>query len=74
VTLPLEVTVTDNGPGVADSVRPHLFEPFVTTKQAGSGLGLPLVAKIIAEHGGVVEFESQPGRTVFRTLMPVESA
>lgn len=74
VTLPLEVAVSDNGPGVAESVRPHLFEPFVTTKQAGSGLGLPLVAKIIAEHGGVVEFESQPGRTVFRTLMPVETA
>jgi two-component system nitrogen regulation sensor histidine kinase GlnL len=70
VTLPLEFCVRDNGAGVPDELIPHLFEPFVTTKAHGSGLGLALVAKIIRDHGGVIECESQPRRTVFRILMP----
>ena len=49
---------------------PHLFDPFVTTKANGTGLGLALVAKIIGDHGGVIECESQPRRTVFRVLLP----
>ena len=49
---------------------PHLFDPFVTTKPSGSGLGLALVAKIIGDHGGIIECESQPRRTTFRILMP----
>jgi two-component system nitrogen regulation sensor histidine kinase GlnL len=50
---------------------PHLFDPFVTTKRSGSGLGLALAAKIIGDHGGIIECESQPRRTVFRVLMPM---
>jgi two-component system nitrogen regulation sensor histidine kinase GlnL len=70
VTLPLEFCVRDNGAGVAEELVPHLFEPFVTTKANGTGLGLALVAKIVRDHGGVIECESQSRRTVFRVLMP----
>jgi two-component system nitrogen regulation sensor histidine kinase GlnL len=70
VTLPLEFCVRDNGPGVPADMIPHLFDPFVTTKANGTGLGLALVAKIIGDHGGVIECESQPRRTLFRVLMP----
>src|SRR5712691_6409313 len=70
VSLPLEFCVKDNGPGVPDDLMPHLFDPFVTTKPTGSGLGLALVAKIIGDHGGIIECESQSRRTIFRVLMP----
>jgi two-component system nitrogen regulation sensor histidine kinase GlnL len=71
VSLPLEFCIKDNGPGVSEELMPHLFDPFVTTKPTGSGLGLALAAKIIGDHGGIIECESQPRRTIFRVLMPM---
>jgi two-component system nitrogen regulation sensor histidine kinase GlnL len=69
--LPLVVNVQDNGEGIPEDLRPHLFDPFVTTKAKGSGLGLALVAKVVGDHGGVIEFDSEPGRTNFRVMLPM---
>ncbi|MBS4075253.1 PAS domain-containing protein [Ameyamaea chiangmaiensis] len=69
--LPLVVTVRDNGPGIPESILPHLFEPFLTTKTTGSGLGLALAGKIIDDHGGIIEIESRPGRTEVVLHLPV---
>ena len=74
VGLPLEICVRDNGPGVPNEIAGHLFDPFVTTKSSGSGLGLALVAKVIGDHGGIIEFESHPRLTIFRVLMPLDSS
>jgi two-component system nitrogen regulation sensor histidine kinase GlnL len=71
VSLPLEFCVRDNGPGVPEDLVQYLFDPFVTTKPTGSGLGLAMVAKIVGDHGGIVECDSQPRRTTFRVLMPM---
>lgn len=70
VHLPLQVLVRDNGAGIPEEVRPTLFEPFVTTKRGGQGLGLALVAKLVADQGGLIECDSRPGRTTFRLSLP----
>ena len=72
VHLPLQVSVRDNGPGIPEALRSTLFEPFVTTKRGGQGLGLALVAKLVANHGGLIECDSRPGRTTFRLSLPAQ--
>jgi two-component system, NtrC family, nitrogen regulation sensor histidine kinase GlnL len=71
VSLPLEICVHDNGRGVPDDIAPHIFEPFVTTKPQGRGLGLALVAKVVRDHGGTVECQPRRRGTTFRTLLPM---
>jgi two-component system nitrogen regulation sensor histidine kinase GlnL len=69
--VPLMVSITDNGSGIPEELKAHLFDPFVTTKRNGTGLGLALVAKVIGDHGGIIEFDSQSRRTTFRVFLPV---
>jgi two-component system nitrogen regulation sensor histidine kinase GlnL len=71
VDLPLMISILDNGEGIPEDLHACLFDPFVTTKSKGSGLGLAVVAKIINDHGGVIEFDSQPRRTTFYVRLPV---
>jgi two-component system nitrogen regulation sensor histidine kinase GlnL len=72
VTLPLLIEIQDNGVGIKHDMQKHIFEPFVTDKTSGTGLGLALVAKIISDHGGVIECESVPRNTTFRILLPLQ--
>jgi two-component system nitrogen regulation sensor histidine kinase GlnL len=69
--LPLMVSVEDNGEGIPEDMRAHIFDPFVTSKPKGSGLGLALVAKIIDDHGGAIEVDSTYKRTVIRVMLPM---
>jgi two-component system nitrogen regulation sensor histidine kinase GlnL len=71
IALPIEVTIRDNGRGVDPALAQSLFEPFVTSKRNGSGLGLALVAKVVADHRGIVECDTDQRRTTFRVLLPV---
>ncbi len=73
VHLPLIISIQDNGEGIAEDIQSYLFDAFVTSKPKGSGLGLALVAKIIGEHGGIIEFDSQPRRTIFKVMLPVDN-
>jgi two-component system nitrogen regulation sensor histidine kinase GlnL len=71
VSLPLEVCVIDEGEGAPAAIADHLFEPFVSARRGGTGLGLALVAKVVGDHGGIVEYDRRLGRTVFRVLLPL---
>jgi len=71
IHLPLRIGIRDNGDGIPDDIKSCLFDPFVTSKPQGTGLGLALVAKIIGDHGGVIEWDSQPKRTEFRVMLPI---
>ncbi|MEM6679175.1 MAG: ATP-binding protein, partial [Pseudomonadota bacterium] len=73
-SLPLQVMISDNGSGVPESLQRHIFEPFVTSKINGSGLGLAFVSKTMSEHGGVISCESEPGWTRMRLRLPIASA
>ena len=70
VKVPLVVRVQDNGPGVPEDLRGNLFDPFISTKPGGSGLGLALVAKFVDDHGGVIDLDTENSRTVFRVMLP----
>jgi two-component system nitrogen regulation sensor histidine kinase GlnL len=72
LALPIELCVIDDGPGAPEEIVPHLFDPFVSSKPSGSGIGLALVDKLVTEMGGIVEYarEGHPERTLFRLLLP----
>ncbi len=70
IPIPLTVTVSDNGSGIVDDVASNLFDPFVTSKINGSGLGLAFVAKTIADHGGLIDFDTSNTGTVFNICLP----
>lgn len=74
VSLPLECCIRDSGPGVPEELKQYLFDPFVTTKAAGKGLGLAMVAKAVRDHGGVIECEREGRWTTFRILLPMHQA
>ena len=69
--LALELQVVDDGPGVPDEIRDRIFNPLVSGRQGGTGLGLSLAQTFVQYHQGVIEFDSRPGRTLFRILLPV---
>ncbi|WP_371224179.1 two-component system sensor histidine kinase NtrB [Roseovarius sp. 2305UL8-3] len=69
-SLPLHIEIIDDGPGLPDEIAAQVFEPFVSGRENGTGLGLALAAKIISDHGGWLSVNSVPGRTVFRLSLP----
>ncbi len=68
---PVQVEVIDNGRGINEELRDHIFEPFVSERSGGSGLGLTMVASVIADHGAMIDVDSIPGRTIFRVNFPM---
>jgi two-component system, NtrC family, nitrogen regulation sensor histidine kinase GlnL len=69
--LALELQVIDDGPGVPEEIQDRIFSPLVSGREGGSGLGLSLAQTFVHYHHGVIEFESRPGRTIFRILLPI---
>ncbi|MEL0113200.1 MAG: ATP-binding protein, partial [Rickettsiales bacterium] len=72
--LPIMVTISDNGVGIPDDLQPNIFDPFVSTKVEGTGLGLALVAKRVDDHVGIIDLESGPSGTAFRILLPMSKS
>ncbi|MDH2326168.1 ATP-binding protein [Cereibacter sp. SYSU M97828] len=70
-SLPLQVEIVDDGPGIKPEIAASIFDPFVSGRENGTGLGLALVSKIISDHGGIIAVDSVPGKTVFRVSLPV---
>jgi two-component system nitrogen regulation sensor histidine kinase GlnL len=68
--LPLQIEIEDNGPGLPPAIADQVFEPFVSGRENGTGLGLALVSKIITDHSALIRVDSRPGRTVFRISLP----
>jgi len=69
-SLPLQIEISDDGPGLPDAIRGDIFDPFVSGRENGTGLGLALVSKIISEHDGWISVDSVPGQTTFRISLP----
>jgi two-component system nitrogen regulation sensor histidine kinase GlnL len=69
--LPLNIEIIDNGPGIPPDITQEIFEPFVSGRENGTGLGLALVSKMISDHDGWISVESVPGRTAFRLSLPM---
>jgi len=69
--LALDLRVIDNGPGISDELRERVFDPLVSGREGGSGLGLSIAQEFIHQNGGTIDFESAPGRTDFRILLPL---
>ena len=69
--LALDLHVIDNGPGVPEEIKDRIFFPLVSGRDGGSGLGLTLAQTFVHQHGGLIECESEPGRTDFRMLVPL---
>lgn len=74
VHLPLKISIQDNGEGIPENIQGYMFDAFVTSKSEGSGLGLALVAKIINDHGGIIELGSHPSKTVFHVMLPMDTS
>ncbi|MES2667301.1 MAG: ATP-binding protein [Pseudomonadota bacterium] len=70
-TMPLQIEIIDDGPGILPEIAAEIFEPFVSGRENGTGLGLALVSKIISDHEGWISVDSVPGRTVFRVSLPM---
>ena len=66
------IEIQDDGPGIPPDMQDSIFYPLVTTRAEGTGLGLPAAQELISRHGGLIEFESRPGRTVFLVRIPLQ--
>ena len=64
------IVIADNGPGIPENIRETVFYPMVTSRTAGNGLGLSIAQSIVERHQGTIECESEPGRTVFKIILP----
>jgi two-component system nitrogen regulation sensor histidine kinase GlnL len=67
-----KIDVQDNGPGIPEHLKEHLFYPMITGRSEGTGLGLSVAQSIVHQHNGLIEFESRPGKTVFSIYLPLE--